>query len=131
MERLAVLPVRRLPRRASGVWWLTFGHERLVEDERRSLERGVHVAEAPLGPALPASADGRQRRRRGSASVHLISTTVIGEKGGGIGLPAPLRIHTLPSVRAFGPPGLQAVNGSTTKGSASNSTTIFSGLGSP
>ena len=115
--------------RASGGW--LFGvDERLVEHERGVLEAGLEIAVRPLVRRLAHRqlALGRTRRSRPR------STSAPALRRGGGGAPRPPagvggaggRPQTLPSARAFGPPGRRLTSGSTTNGSGSNSIWICS-----
>ena len=111
--QLAVLPVRHRRARLHRLMAGGLVHERLVENVVGVLEARVDVADLPP--------DRRVLEQRHAARVELgdlaaeifISCTCGGRQ-------------TLPSARGFGPPGRSVTIGSTTNGSGSYSTLIFS-----
>src|SRR5499427_3456110 len=126
-EQLPVLPVRH---RTAGLHRLMAGglhDERFVDDQRRAPESSVEITVRPLFGRLPIGRPPSGASAK-SRSVHF-SVWILG-RGGGPPLAPPgaggAGNQTLPSVRPFAPDGRRLSTGSTTKGSASKSTSIFS-----
>ena len=126
---LAVLPVRH---RRAGLEALVAGvrrDERFVEDQRRVLEARVDIADRPFIGRLAH----RQTALLGLGEVRLgpLELRDVGRHHSGraarrIRRRLAPRTQTLPSVLAFGPPGRRLTSGSTTNGSGSKSSRIFS-----